>query len=368
MAESAFSEAIVAAKTAGLAFAAAPLFCNLAEVQTIQGQLHQAIHTCEQAVELGTVNGTPIPAVGFAGLALGRILYEQNDLQNSERHILEGLALVQQGRILLGQETLYATLALTRQGLGDSEGATEAIEQAIEIAQGNNIPRLVNLVSAYQARIWLAQRHQRLTSRWAHAYRKSGEAEYLRVFEDLTLVHVLLAEGKPQEAQTLLKTTLLPAKAAKRTGHVIEILVLQSLTLLALNDKKGALDRLGRALELGEPGGYIRVFVDGGDQLAALLREASARPIAPEYVGRIQSALDVSQTVHSQAQPLPEPLTDRELEVLHLLEERLTNPEIADRLFVSLPTVKSHTRSIYGKLGVHSRRQAVAQAKKLGIL
>lgn len=367
-AESAFSEAIAAARTAGLAFAAAPLFCNLAEVQTIQGRLRQAIRTCSQAVELGTVRGTPIHAVGFAGLAMGRILYEQSDLQNAERHILEGLDLVQQGRILLGQETLYATLALIRQGLGNNEGATEAIEQAIEIARSNSIPRLVTLVSAYQARIWLAQGHHRLASRWARDYRKVDQTEYLRMFEDPTLARVLLAESRPNEALALLETLLPPASTDGRMSHLIEILALRSLALQALDDTDGALDSLGQALEFGEPEGYVHVFVSEGERMAALLQQIASRSIAPAYVSQLLSTFDIPRTTGARAQPLPEPLTDRELEVLHLLAARLTNPEIAERLFISLPTVKSHTRNIYGKLGVHSRRQAVAQAKELGIL
>jgi LuxR family maltose regulon positive regulatory protein len=226
----------------------------------------------------------------------------------------------------------------------------------------------VTLVSAHQARIWLAQGHHRLASHWAREYRKGGETEYLRIFEDLTLARVLLAESKPNETLALLETLLPPASTDGRKSHRIEILALRSLALQALGDIDGALDSLEQALKLGESEGYVRIFAGEGEQMAALLQQIASRCIAPAYVSQLLSTFDIPRITGARAQLLPEPLTDRELEVLHLLAERLTNPEIAERLFISLPTVKSHTRSIYGKLGVHSRRQAVAQARELGIL
>ncbi|NIV35903.1 MAG: LuxR family transcriptional regulator, partial [Anaerolineae bacterium] len=114
-------------------------------------------------------------------------------------------------------------------------------------------------------------------------------------------------------------------------------------------------------------------FLDLGEPAAALLRRAASRGVSPAYTAELLRAFGAESTrgltaVPSEAQPLVEPLSDRELEVLQLLAEGLTNPEIGRRLFISLPTVKSHTRNIYGKLGVHSRKQAVAQARALGIL
>jgi LuxR family maltose regulon positive regulatory protein len=132
---------------------------------------------------------------------------------------------------------------------------------------------------------------------------------------------------------------------------------------------------LERALSLAEPGGFIRIFVDEGPPMARLLYDAFKRGIAPEYTRRLLAAFPVAETEESEPSKsqvaeseLIEPLSDRELEVLELIADGLTNREIASRLFLSLNTVKVHTRNVYGKLGVHSRTQAVARAQALGIL
>jgi len=132
---------------------------------------------------------------------------------------------------------------------------------------------------------------------------------------------------------------------------------------------------LERALILAKPGGFIRIFVDEGPPMTRLLYEAATRGIAPEYTRRLLAAFPVAEP--EQADPLRtlapkseliEPLSEREFEVLQLVAEGLTNPEIASRLFLALNTVKAHTRNIYGKLNVHSRTQAIARSQELGLL
>jgi LuxR family maltose regulon positive regulatory protein len=376
----AFSQAIAAAQAAGIPFTAVPLACNLAEVQMVQGQLRQARETCEQAGQWGRVDGAPTPAAGFVGLMLARILYEWNDLQAAERHVSEGLELLSREGMTGGFGIGHAVLARVRQAQGDGEGARAAVRRAIQIAQGHDIPRLVHLMFAYQARIWLAQGELDHAARWARDYRQVGETEYLREFEDLTLARALLAGDQADEALALLDALLAPAEDAGRMGRVVEVLALRALALQALGDGEKALDALVRALELAEPEGYVRTFVDEGGPMGALLGDVAARGIAPGYVRELLAAIGAGaqrgRIVEGSppvpagvpASPLIEPLTHRELEVLGLVAEGLTNPEIAQRLFISLPTVKSHTRNIYGKLGVHRRREAVAKARALGIL
>jgi LuxR family maltose regulon positive regulatory protein len=160
---------------------------------------------------------------------------------------------------------------------------------------------------------------------------------------------------------------------------VIELLILQALALDAQGETHRALDGLQRALALAEPEGYLRIFVDEGPAMARLLYQAVERGIAPQYAGRLLAAFEGSRltsaplsglkpaTLGPETQ-LVEPLSERELEVLGLIAEGLSNREIAHRLFISPKTVKRHTSSIYGKLGVHSRTQAVAKARTLGIL
>jgi len=366
-AEQAFSQAIAAARAANIGFVAVPFVCSIAEVQIIQGQLRQALQTCQQAIEMATVEGAPAWMPGFVTLELGKILYEQNDLSAAERRVSRSLEQLGQSETTDSFGIGHALLARIKQAQGDDDGAQAAIRRALQIARSFGIERVSTLIGAHQARIWLAQGQLELAARWALDYEQLGEVEHLREFEDLTLARILLAQGKPPEALALLDRLLSPAEAAGRMGTVIEISILRTL---ALKDTEYALETLKRALQLAEPEGYARVFLDEGEPMAQLLRQAASRGIAPSYAGQLLAAFgtETKDQPATETSPLVEPLSDRELEVLELLAERLSNPEIAQRLVISLPTVKSHTRNIYGKLGVHNRRDAVARARELNIL
>jgi len=371
-AREAFTEAIELAQKAGMAIAAIPFFCNVAEVEIAQGKLRQARRSCEQALQAGTVAGKLMATAGFVGLVLGEILYEQNDLRAAERQLVNGLALLSQGGIGEHFGNMHAVLALVKQAQGDSEAAQAEIEWAAQIVEGGSIPRLSTVLSAYQARIWLAQGKLELAVRWAQDYQQLGETEYLREFEDLTLARVLLADERPDEALALLAGMLASAQAGGRLGRVIEIQALRGLALQEVGKREEALAALQAALAPAKPEGYVRVFVDSGEPMRALLKRAAQRGIEPGYVAYLLASFDAPARAADEEplveQPLVEPLSERELEVLELLSEGLSNREIGGRLYISLPTVKSHTRNIYGKLGVHSRREAVARARALGML
>jgi LuxR family maltose regulon positive regulatory protein len=193
--------------------------------------------------------------------------------------------------------------------------------------------------------------------------------------EYIVLARILIADGRLDEAARLLQRLLEAAEAGGRISRVIEILMLQALSLQTQEDTDQAITTLEKALTLAQPGGFIRIFVDEGPPMARLLYKALTHGIAPDYSRRLLSAFPVAepeQTDPSKSQvpesELVEPLSEREIEVLQLIAKGLTNPEIASRLFLSLNTVKVHTRNIYGKLGVHNRTQAVARARALGIL
>ena len=151
-------------------------------------------------------------------------------------------------------------------------------------------------------------------------------------------------------------------------GSVIEILVLQALAHHVQGDIPRALDSLERALIIAEPEGYIRIFVDEGDPMAALLRGAAKQGTAPNYVAQLRAAFRKSKSTSSVTQPFIEPLSERELEVLRLLGTELNGPEIARELMVSPNTMRTHTKNIYSKLGVHNRRAAVRRAAELDLL
>ncbi len=165
------------------------------------------------------------------------------------------------------------------------------------------------------------------------------------------------------------------AEAGGNTTGAIEILLLQAFAFHAGGDTNRAMAPLERALTLAEPRGFYRIVVDEGPSMAPLLYTALERGIAPDYVRRLLQAFPTDapkQVDQSEAQGFEasyiEPLSEREIEILQLIAEGLTNPEIATRLVLSLHTVKTHTRNIYGKLDVHTRTEAVARARTLGIL
>jgi LuxR family maltose regulon positive regulatory protein len=158
------------------------------------------------------------------------------------------------------------------------------------------------------------------------------------------------------------------AEGGGRMGSVIELLVLQALAHQARGDLPAALVPLARALALAEPEGYVRLFVDEGAPMALLLDAAAKRGIAPHYAWQLLVAFGRAEDTPAPKQVLMEPLSERELDVLRLLSTDLDGPEIARELVVSLNTMRTHTKNIYSKLGVTSRRAAVRRAEELGLL
>jgi LuxR family maltose regulon positive regulatory protein len=160
----------------------------------------------------------------------------------------------------------------------------------------------------------------------------------------------------------------------------LQSLILQALALQGRGDTSQAVTVLERALALAEPAGFFRAFLDQGEPMAVLLRQAAARGIAPGYVSKLVSALDEEEQRDRGAEGRPpqhpctpaplliEPLSERELEVLDLIAAGLSNREIADRLFIAVSTVKTHINNIYRKLDVSKRTQAVARARELNLL
>jgi len=271
-------------------------------------------------------------------------------------------------------------MCLTRvlYSLGDLAEAEKIIRKTKVMAQETTTPPWVNnQMLNWQVRIWLAQGRLDEALEWMQEQGADSELGTTYVGK---MIHIPLA--RIQIAQGLLETTnqiLLPLlEAAEAGGHVsraIELLILHALNYQAGDETDKAMAPLDRALSLAEPGGFIRIFVDEGPPMARLLYEALTRGIAPGYVRRLLSAFPVAEPEQAETlkkkaprSELVEPLSERELEVLELFAEGLTNREIASRLFLALNTVKAHSSNIYGKLGVHSRTQAVARARALGLL
>ena len=353
---------------------------RLAEALRQQGKLKQVADLCKQQMHYANKCGiSQTVAAGWLLAIWGEVLAELNDLDGAIRQALKGVELAERGGrdvAFFGWSSLYLLRVLFSSG--NMIGAEEVIEKMENIVREYDMPLLIPVqISAWQARIWLAQDRLEAVSQWVRerGLDADGEPAFLREIEYVVLARLLIAQGRLDEATKLLQRLLEAAEAGEHTSRVVEILILQALALQAQGGTDQAITTLERALALAEPGGFIRTFVDEGPAMACLLYEALSRGIASEYVRRLLAAFPF----HEPEQPKPsksqtpeselvEPLSERELEVLQLIAEGLTNPEIASRLFLALNTVKAHTRNIYGKLNVHSRTQAITRAQALGLL
>jgi LuxR family maltose regulon positive regulatory protein len=264
--------------------------------------------------------------------------------------------------------------ARLREAEGHLDEAVALLDEAERVYVGDFLPD-VRPVPAVRARLWVRQGRLEDALGWARDRGLSAENElgYLREHEHVTLARALLAayerdrvDRTLEEVDGLLERLLRAAEQGRRTGSVIEILVLQALA--ARNrDVAAALVPLERALTLAEPEGYVRVFADEGPALAPLLRRAAGRGAHHDHASRLLAAGAGTDRAAPPRQALVEPLSRRELDVLRLLASDLGGPEIARELVVSLNTVRTHTRNIYAKLGVTNRRAAVRRARELDL-
>jgi LuxR family maltose regulon positive regulatory protein len=190
----------------------------------------------------------------------------------------------------------------------------------------------------------------------------------------LSQARVHLAEGDPSAALAVLAPWRKQVEAKGWADERLKVLVLEALALQSQGEQDQAVQVLGEALALAELGGCIRTFVDEGAPMAHLLAQVAAQGLMPDYLGKVRAVFEAEEQRYEDqsspppAQPLIEPLSRREVEVLQLMAQGLSNQEISERLFLALDTVKGHTRSLFGKLQVHRRTEAVARARELGLL
>ena len=355
---------------------------TLADLRIAQGRLSEALRTYEQALRLAAGQGGSVLR-GTADMYTGmsRIACERDDLAAATRHLVRAQELGEHTWLPQNPYRWRVAMARVREAEGDLDGALDLLDEAQGVYMGDFSPN-VRPIPALRARVLAAQGRVAEALAWAReqGLSASDDLSYLRELEHITLARVLLAQARAQpavapleEAGRLLQRLLRAAEAGERTGSVIEILVLQALTGHARGDLPGALAALERALTLAEPEGYVRVFAGEGPLMASLLRRITKRRTASDYVRRLLHAGSrAGGTLVGQAtpggQPLVEPLSERELAVLRLLSSDLDGPDIARELTVSLNTLRTHTRNIYAKLGVNSRRAAVRQAAELNLL
>jgi LuxR family maltose regulon positive regulatory protein len=344
---------------------------QLAQLQAMQGQLPQAARTCQQALDLAAQRGvTTSPALGVARVSMGEVLREWNDLDEAERLLLQGIEYCQQ-RGGLAECALDGFLSLARvfQARGEMDGALRMIQQAEQIGRDFHY---ATRVTASQAKLWLAQGNVPAATRWAttlqHELNVGGELAYEHLDGYIVLARLHIVRGELTEAIRLLGRLLQMAESAGLTGQVIEVLVLQALSFQAHPPQ--AMMVLTRAFELAEPQGYVRIFVDEGEPMLALLRHARSRGVVPDYLDKLLAAFGTTTQVSSPplAAVLIDPLSEREREILRLIAAGLSTHEIADELVIVVGTVRNHIKHIYSKLDAHSRLQAVERARTLNLL
>jgi LuxR family maltose regulon positive regulatory protein len=313
------------------------------------------------------------PGVGFLYVAFGDLLREQNELTSAAEYLENGIKLGERGGhphiLIIGN----VRLAWLRQIQGDVAGSHEAIRTALQIAHHREVSHSWPVPSAacYEARLWIAQGNLAAASRWAQASgldHTDAPFIYLYEVEHLTLARLWIVQGNFEAAAALLHQLHRQASAVKRSGSLIEILILQAIAFAAQERADAALAALNQAFSLAEPEGFVRIFLDEGAPLAALLRQAVAQDLHASYALSLLEAAGEAAVATLAPQPLIEPLSERELEVLRRVAAGYSNREIAQDLVVAVSTVKRHISNVYGKLEVGSRTQAVAKAKELGLL
>ena len=383
-ASQAFAETAALSRSVGATYVALLAYKYLAELRMVQGRLRAAADVCHQAFELVAERGRRLPASSAAHVGMGKLLREWNELDAATRHLKEGIELGERGGNVEIVLDGHLALARTRQASGDRVGAADALEKAKRLAEKHVVSAWAARVGAWQARLAAAQGDYWIGTRWSEECGLSVEDEltYPREFQHITLARVLIARDEHDDALGLLDRLLRQAEAGGRGGRVVEILVLKSLSLLARPRRADAVAVLGRALSLANPEDYVRTFVDEGAPMVALLEQflrarktklsGPGQDVSPEYIAKLLTALGYtgvsSAGARGAAGLFVDPISEREIEVLHLLASGTPNREIAARLYVSLDTVKTHLKHVYNKLGVHSRTQAVARAKELDLI
>ena len=315
-------------------------------------------------------------------VGMSSLYYEYNDLQTATHHLLTSQALGELAGLPQNPYRWCAAMARIRVAQGDLNGGLDLLDQAERLYDANFSPN-VRPIATRKVRVYVAQGRLGEALAWARERGLSvdNELSYLHEFDHITLARVLLAryqseraEGSIFEAMGLLERLLKAAEERGGKGSVIEILVLLAMAYHTQGNLPAALVPLQHALALAEPEGYIRIFLDEGLIMMQLLREAAAREIIPDYASKLLAAFESEQRKSEDKpdlpppQPLIEPLSQRELEILHLIAQGLSNRQIGERLFLALDTIKGHNRIIFDKLQVQSRTEAVARARELGLL
>jgi len=358
----AYAEVISISKSFGDSIYTIAATINLGQLQEADNQLYTAAETYRRVLHLAGDPPQRIACEGYLGLA--RIYYQWNDLDAAQQHGQQCDQLTQQIDSVDTVAACGVLLARLKLVQGDVASATALLAKAEQFVQQHNFVFRMPEVTAAQVLTLLRQG-------------SLSAAAHLTQTHDLPIsqARVHLAQGDTSAALARLVPLRQQAEAKGWEDERLKVMVLQAVALQAQGDNDQAVHLLCDALELAAPGGFIRLFVDEGPPMAQLLSAVAARGMMPDYTGKLLAACEAEEQKRENTSSLPppnqlliEPLSPRELEVLHLMAAGLSNQEMCERLFLALSTVKGHNRNIFGKLGVQRRTEAVARARELGLV
>ncbi len=381
-------EATALAQDAGDTSSTIIYMCRTAYSLLLHGKLHEVVQIAQQAALLGTTPvGLPHAMMCWAYIFHADALRQWNRLDEALDLALQGVHLSEQTETIVALYLGYTTLMRIHLAKGEMDAARLAYQKAEEALTKTYSPyRRDAYLIVHWVQFWLASGELERAMNWVQeiAQQTSVHSPFAREREDVARARILLVQKMPAEALSLLEPLDGSAEKQERWSHVIEIRVLQALAHFMRNKDQEALTILTQAVRLAEPESYIRIFVDEGTAMTTLLsrlREQERRKGPTLYLDTLLAAFSRESMTHKPLptrsdqprgrlleQPLIEPLSERELEVLHLVARGDSNQEIAEVLVIALDTVKRHVTHIFEKLGVNNRVQAVARARALGLL
>jgi LuxR family maltose regulon positive regulatory protein len=361
-AEKALLEVDRAAQQSSNHYARMTALSYLGVIEAIHGGLRRAGEMCRQAIQLGGQS----PPVAPAHIELGALLYEWNDLEAAAHHLQIGIELSQRTGNLMILSDGYRTLAMLQQALGEPQAALATLQMADQLTYEHEVTPLTRMRNAAcHVQIALAGGDLDSARHWAQQVTAPADASPFFPLLGLSPARLLLTDGRKAQAAEALANL---HDAASRAGWLSGVVEVRALQAMAADAPADALGFLAGALDRAQPERFVRTFLDKGKPMRLLLeRLRSQGGERKEYVLALLAAFG-SPGGASTSQPLVEPMSEREMEILRLLADGLSNQEIARRLVISVGTAKSHVHHILGKLNSDSRAQAVAKARGLGLL
>ncbi len=360
----AYSEALSISQASGNIITTIVSTIGLGSLQEAENNLQQAAITYQSALDI--FGDRPLPFASEAHLGLAQIFYEWNNLNAAQQHGQKGAQLSRQSEKTDRFVACQVFLARLKLAQGDVTGAVDILDKAHQFAHQNDFLYRIPEVVAAQVLTLLHQGNLAKAADLALKYKLS-----------VSQARVLLSRGESSAALVLLKKFRKQVEEKGWKDKRLKIMVLQAVAYHANGEKDIAMQTLNDALTMAEPGGFIRIFIDEGIPMVQVLSEAAARGIKPDYVAKLLTSFEddkkksknkSNQDATPSAQPLIEPLSKRETEILQLIAKGLSNREICEQLFLAMSTVKGHNRNIFDKLQAQRRTEAVAYARKLGLL